>query len=888
MVKPGTRLGPYEIAAPLGAGGMGEVYRAVDSRLGRDVALKVLPAEFSANSQLRARLDREARTISSLNHPNICTLYDVGREGDRDYLVMEFLDGETLADRIARGPLRVDDALRIAIEIADALDKAHRAGIIHRDLKPGNIMLTKSGAKLLDFGLAKPGRGAISAVSPHSATVQMESKPLTDAGSIVGTFQYMAPEQIESGEADARSDIFAFGATLYEMLTGRRAFEAQSRASLIAKILEHEPPPISSIQPMTPPSLDRVVRTCLAKDRDDRFQTAHDLMLELRWIRDERSSPNLATPVMQQRAQREKLGWILAASILAAAIGVAVWSRLHAPRFFDHAVEATILPPRGGHFVFSGDSGSSPVISPDGRSIAMSGINSDGKRLLFLRSLNESEPRAIEHTEEAIYPFWSPDGRALGFFANGKLKSVNVADGVTSIIADAPDPRGGSWSEENVIVFEPFTREGLSRVAATGGAVTRLTTPAGGMTTHRFPQFLPGGKAFLYLEASHNDPHSPKTAIHFRTLDGKIDRVVMNTLANVVYAAGKLLYIRDNTLFAQPFDSKSGTLSRDAIALAKNVRYDLSTWHSPFDARDGVLTYQGGGDFVGTRVLSYDREGNVASTITDYGPYYDLSLSPDGKHLAVAIGDPHADIWIQDLVRGTRTRITFEKTASIVPVWSQDGSAIYYSSGESPQVTTDVMRRNANGTGAPQLVAHFAPPAIAECDGVTPDGKFLLVTLAHARSNVAPLQIVIVSVAGNAPMRELAGGANMSAYTPRLSPDGRWIAYVSTESGREEVYVVPFDGTSGKWQISNAGGHYPAWAPDGSHLYFFTLDMVLSEVDVKSSGGAIDFSTPRALFRVEMNQVTTSGYAVAPDGHFLINGGQSSEPPLSVLVNWNH
>jgi serine/threonine protein kinase len=888
VVTPGTRLGPYEIAARIGAGGMGEVYRAVDTRLGRDVALKVLPAEFSASSQLRARLDREARTISSLNHPNICTLYDVGREGERDYLVMEFLDGESLADRIARGPIRVEEALRIAIEISGALDKAHRAGIIHRDLKPGNIMLTKSGAKLLDFGLAKPGSGAISLVSPHSATVQKESKPLTDAGSIVGTFQYMAPEQIESGEADARSDIFAFGATLYEMLTGRRAFEAQSRASLIAKILEHEPPPISSIQPMTPPALDRVVRTCLAKDREDRFQTAHDLMLELRWIREERSSPSLPAPFVQRRARRERLAWSVAAAILAAAIGVVVWSQLRTPRFYQHAVEATILPPRGGHFVFSGDSGSSPVISPDGRKIAMSGIDGDGKRLLFVRSLDESEPRAIEHTEEAIFPFWSPDGRALGFFAKEKLKTVNVADGVMSTVADAPDPRGGSWSEDNVIIFEPQTREGIARVAATGGAVTRLTTPAGGMTTHRFPQFLPGGRAFLYLEATHNDPHSPKTALRFRTLDGKIDRVVMNTLANVAYAAGKLLYVRDNTLFAQPFDAKSGTLSGESIALAKNVRYDIATWHSPFDARDGLLTYQGGGNFAGTRLLLYDHDGKAASTIADYGAYYDISLSPDAKRLAVSIGAPHSDIWIQDLVRGTRTRLTFEKTASLMPVWSHDGSMIYYSSGESAPLPNDVMRRNANGTGAPQLVAHFAPPAIVECDGVTPDGKWLLVTLAHARSNVAPLEIVIVSAAGNAPMRELAGGTNISAYTPRLSPDGRWIAYVSTESGREEVYVVPFDGTSGKWQISNAGGHYPAWAPDGSHLYFFTQDMVLSEVDVKSLGGAIDFSTPRALFRAEMNLVSTSGYAVAPDGHFLVNGGQSSEPPLGVLVNWNH
>jgi Tol biopolymer transport system component/predicted Ser/Thr protein kinase len=881
-LPPGTRLGPYEIAAPIGAGGMGEVYRASDTRLSRDVAIKVLPAEFARDAQLRARFEREARAISSLNHPNICMLFDVGTQNDVEYLVMEYLDGEPLTERLARGPLPLSDVLRHGIEIADALDKAHRTGIIHRDLKPGNVILTRSGSKLLDFGLAKAMDAAlVASTSPHSITALLPNEPLTAEGTLVGTFCYMAPEQVEYGRSDARTDIFAFGCMLYEMLTGRRAFNAASRAGMIAQIIASEPPPISTLRPMTPAPLDRVVRTCLAKNPDDRFQTAHDVMLALQWIRDEQTNPSAALPVAGARGPmwRERAAWAAALVLaIAAAAGIAMWSRREIDSLRQPVV-ASIGPPRGLRFVFTGDYAGSPVLSHDGRRVAFVAVSPEGKRTLWVRALDAAEPREIDNSDDAMFPFWSPDNRSLAFFAHGKLKTVDAAGGVPIVVTDAPNARGGTWSEDNVIVFTPETRAGLVRVNASGGTPVALTTPGGGITTHRWPLFLPGGKSFLYLAANHFVPASRATALHIRSLDGRTDHVVTQTLANVAYVDGRLLMLRDSTLVSQPFDVRRGLLTGSATTIAQNVRFDSSTWHGVFDAAGRTLIYQPGGTLSGTHLVWFGSDGKNLGTLGEVAKYYDLKLSPDGHRLVTNAGEPRADIWVIDAQRDVRTRLTFEGSMNEAPVWSHDGTEIIYAARDKPEERAAIYRRRADGNGPRQLVARLAGDA--DPGSVSPDGHWVAVSLWQ---NPAAPQIWAVPLgAGEQPRAIIAG--DFAAHDPRISPDGNWLAYTSNESGRDEIYVVPFLGTGGKWQVTTTGGHSARWSPDGAHLDYLTADNTLTEVDVQTASTfAITATRPR--YRLDVNPVSSSDYDLAPDGRVIANGGEADPSPVTVVANW--
>jgi len=878
----GTRLGPYEIAASIGAGGMGEVYRASDTRLDRDVAIKVLPAEFAKDAQLRARFEREARAISSLNHPNICMLFDVGQQNNIEYLVMEYLDGEPLTERLSRGPLPVRDVLRHGIEIADALDKAHRTGIIHRDLKPGNVILTRSGAKLLDFGLAKAMDAAlIASTSTQSATILLPDEPLTAEGTLVGTFCYMAPEQVEYGRSDARTDIFAFGCMLYEMVTGRRAFNAASRAGMIAQIIAADPPPIATVRPMTPSSLERVVRTCLAKNPDDRFQTAHDVMLALQWIRDEQTNPS--SPMLiagaQRRTIRERVIWALALVLaIVAAAGIATWARNRIATL-DRPMIAAIVPPPGLRFVFTGDYAGSPVLSNDGRRVAFVAVSPEGKRTLWVRSLDSADPREIDSSDDAMFPFWSPDGRSLGFFAHGKLKTVDTSGGVPIAIADAPDARGGSWSDQNVIVFSPETRAGLYRVAANGGAVTALTKPSGGMTTNRWPLFLPGGNSFLYLAANHFDQGSRATALHIRSLDGRTDRVVTQTLTNAAYVDDRLLMLREGSLVTQPFDAGRGVLTGAPSIVVQNVRFDASTWHGVFDAAGRTLIYQPGGTQTGTHLVLFSRDGKNLGTLGEVARYYDLKLSPDGHRLVTNAGEPRADIWVIDVDRDVRTRLTFEGSMNEAPVWSPDGSEIIYAARDAPNERASIYRRRADGNGPRQLVARLSGDA--DPGSVSPDGRWVAVSL---WTNPAAPQIWAVPlVAGEQPRPVIAG--KFAAHDPRISPDGRWLAYTSNESGRDEIYVIPFLGTGGKWQVTTGGGHSARWSPDGAHLDYLTADNTLTEVDVQTRGGfAVTATRPR--YRLDVNPVSSSDYDLAADGRVIANGGEADPSPLTVVANW--
>src|ERR1700680_4271998 len=562
-LAPGTRLGPYEIAAPLGAGGMGEVYRARDTRLERTVAIKILSSHLSDDATLRQRFEREAKAISSLNHPHICVLHDVGHQGDTDFLVMEYLEGETLAARLEKGPLPLDQVLRYAIEIADALDRAHRQGVVHRDLKPGNIMLTKSGAKLLDFGLAKAtvplAEGATLAAAATRTT------PVTQQGTIVGTFQYMSPEQVEGNQLDGRSDIFSFGAVLYEMLTGKRAFEGKSQLGVASAILEKEPPPLSSVMPMTPPALDRVVRTCLAKNPDERFQSAHDLKLQLEWIREAGSQAGVPALTQTRRSGRPTIATLLLS------VGFVLLLAAFAALYFFHRVpsQADLM-----RLTIAGPDktlmGYSLAISPDGKSVVFE-ASSEGKDSLWIRPLDSLKAHALNGTEEGTLPFWSPDSRAIGFFAEGKLKKIEVSSGAVQVLCSAADARGGTWNPGGTILFSPDSVSPLFQVSADGGSATQVTKNDSslGEISHRWPVFLPDSRHFLFFTRTTGKESEP---VYVGSLDGPERKRLLESSSGVAYAPpGYLLFVRGRTLFAQPFDAGKMQLAGDPMPLAAGV-----------------------------------------------------------------------------------------------------------------------------------------------------------------------------------------------------------------------------------------------------------------------------------------------------------------------------
>jgi eukaryotic-like serine/threonine-protein kinase len=884
-LPPGTRLGPYEILAPLGAGGMGEVYRARDTRLDRMVALKVLPAHLADNEELRQRLDREARTISQLSHPHICALYDVGHQDGVDFLVMEYLEGEMLSDRLARGPLPSEQVLRYGIQITDALDKAHRQGIVHRDLKPGNVMITKSGVKLLDFGLAKlRAAGPGGSFSAASVLPTRTDASLTAQGTIIGTFQYMAPEQLEGREADARSDIFALGAVLYEMATGKKAFSGKSQASLIAAILDRTPPPISTIQPMTPPALDRIVKTCLEKDPEDRWQTAHDVMLELKWIAEGGSQAGLPAPVVARRRSRERLAWIVAGVLAASTIALAILE-LRRPRSARAVVRSIVLPPGKTTFSFV-SGGAGPVkISPDGRQLAFVASESGGKRQLWIRPLESLMARSLPATEGATYPFWSPDSRSVGFFADGKLKKIEVAGGPPLSICDAPDARGGSWSRDGIILFEPQFREPLHRVVATGGkpvAVTKFDASRR-ETTHRWPFFLPDGRRFLFFSGSHSTgAESELDAIFVGSLDGEKPKLLVNARSNGAYAAGHLLFVRQKTLLAQPFDPKSLKLSGDAFPIAEKVQDDPGFFNAVFSVSDeGTLAYQEAGGTTGLSELAWlDRSGKKIDVLGEPADYYGPSISPDGRRVAVGVGDP-GDIWVYDVARRVRTRLTFAGGDDFASTWSPDGTRVAFSSQRSG--SGDLYAKVASGTGADELLSSskiFKVP-----NSWSPDGRYLAY-IAFQGAPGSKADLWLLSLADRKPSPLLR--TEFDEVAAAFSPDGRWLAYASNESGRFEIYVQPFPGPGGKWQVSTAGGLHPRWRRDEKELFYFAPDGKVMAAEI-GPGAAFEAGTPKALFATPFKDVPGAPYDVSSDGQrFLLNRpiGEETAPPITLVQNW--
>jgi eukaryotic-like serine/threonine-protein kinase len=880
-LAPGTKLGPYEIGVPLGAGGMAEVYRAKDTRLDRSVAIKILPAQFSADPVRKQRFEREAKTISSLNHPHICVLYDVGHQDGTDYLVMECVEGETLAKRLEKGPLPLEQVLKYGAQIADALDKAHRCGVVHRDLKPGNIMLTPTGVKLLDFGLAKP---AVPLLTGATLTAMTPCSPMTEEGTIVGTFQYMSPEQIEGKEVDGRSDIFSLGAVLYEMLTGKHAFEGRSQLSVASAILEKEPEPISSFKPMTPPNLDHAIRSCLAKGPEERWQTARDLALELKWIAEGGSQAG-ALPAAQGRFQ-SWLGWGAAgiAAVLALIFGLAYIQRAPAPQ---RVIRSYILPPQKTSFASIGIVGGPPTISPDGLHIVFAATDESGKHQLWVQQLDSVSAQPLPGTENGTWPFWSPDSHSIGFFADGKLKKIEASGGPTETLCDAPSGRGGTWAPDGTILFNPSVVSPLYRVSEGGGtpiAVTKLDDSRH-ESSHRWPYFFPDGQDFVFFA------RGDQTGIYAAKLGSSQTKFLLATESNAAYASpGYLLFWRDGSLMAQPFDARHLELTGKPIPLAGHVLYSGGQSFGVFSvSQNGMLVLQSG-ETSGTQVAWFDRNGKQLSVIgAENGVLFGPRLSPDGNRLAVGVSDfqrRQTDIWLHDLSRGIRTRFTFESTGArraINPVWSPDGKQIAFVAHRQDHL--DIIAKSSSGAGGETILLEDASDK--DPRSWSPDGRFL----AYDRVDRNPdprRQIWILP---------LSGDRKPFAFLPSLfregsaefSPDGQWMAYTSDESGSFQIYVASFPGAQTKSQVSVSGGLEPAWRADGKELFYLDLSGRLMAVDVKPTAGKLELGPPRMLFQTHAQSPGIRPYDFSRGAdRFVITSTSDVNPsPFTLVVNWD-
>lgn len=889
----GTKLGPYEIQTPLGAGGMGEVYRARDTRLGRDVAIKVLPSHLSSNPELKERFQREARAVSSLNHPNICTLHDVGQQDGVDFLVMEYLEGETLQQRLVRGALPLKQVLEYGIQVAEALDRAHQAGIAHRDLKPGNIVLTKSGAKLLDFGLAKPvaalvaGVGATGSLTPSTPTLTValmtsQPDPLTREGTVVGTFQYLAPEVLQGKDADARSDIFALGAVLHEMICGKPAFGGKSQLSVMTAILEKEPERI----PQVPSPLEHVVHTCLAKDPVERWQSAREVARELRWAGQISVEPHAGA-----RATRMFLGLWAAIAVTVATVIVAATYYTTRPAPGSRLL-LSVIPPTGVFPDTWGRNGP-PQISPDGQTLAFVGCKSEtasrsiaGNRdcSIWLQSLRSTEARGIAGTSGGYGPFWSPDGRNIGFFADGKLKRIAADGGPVQIVCNAEDGRGGSWGSKGTIIFAATRGSPIFRVTVEGGTPVAITSsrPAlnlADLGSHRWPYFLPDGEHFLYLNAPAG-ACSDGDEIHFASLASKRDVTLMQACTSVAFADGHLIYWRDGNLVGQRFDPRRGIVSGAPVAIVEHAAFDSSFGFSPFSASDdGKLLYVAGQGPVGAQLVWYDRTGKVLGTLGDATAYSSVAISPDG--LRVIADTQQQRILLLDS-RGTRTLVTLSGHFGPFPTWSADGRYVYFTAAASGAY--GIFAIATDGSGAQRTLVTFSKgqPGAAFL-AASPDGKYLAYA---ALDSTGKLSLYTLELAQDAKPRSfLPPTANGSA--PAFSPDGKWLAYESTQSGKNEVYIAPFPDGGAQYQVSTNGGERPAWSHTGKEM-FYRENLRLMSVKVSTAGRKVELGTPTPLFEVAARNLNGRWYAVSPDGRFLINTSPASAQTqrFDLVFNW--
>jgi eukaryotic-like serine/threonine-protein kinase len=896
-IEAGSKLGPYEILSPIGAGGMGEVFKARDTRLDREVAIKVLPDTFARDEQFLQRFEREAKTISSLNHPNICVLHDIGEQDGHRYLVMELIDGESLADRLAKGPLPIDQAIRLGGQVAQALDKAHRQGIVHRDLKPGNVMITKTGAKLLDFGLAKTSdavlfgsrraSGETAGGTSHDQPTQQ--KPLTQEGTILGTFQYMAPEQLEGTEADVRTDIFALGALLYEMATGQKAFSGKSRASLIASILDHQPPTISSVRPMTPPAFDHLVRRCLEKDPEDRWQSAHDVASELRWIGEAGSQAGVAAPVTMRRKTRERTAWALAAVMFALLAALAFVHFRPTNEIVTPAL-SSLLPPAGLQFSFSGLNVTSLAVSPDGKKVAFPAPDENGQTQLYIRFLDILEPRRLGGTTGATNPFWSPDSRFVAFFADGKLKKVDINGAPPLTVTTASGGRSGSWNGEGVIIFSPSPTEPIHRVAATGGESVPVTKidASRGETTHRWAHFLPDGKHFLFLAGSHSaGGEIESNAVYAASLDSVDDRkIVVHARSNAVWANGHILYLRDRILVAQPFDATTLETVGEAVPIAEGIAYATDWFGGAFSASgNGVLVYATGAADDRLQLTWLDRKGVELGTVGRPSNSSRPILSPDDTRAAMEIDDPNgsSDLWLVDLERDVTSRFTFEEQREMNPAWSPDGTTIAYGAGivDPNGIRAALKLKATSGSGEPEMLWEASGPAAVR--GWAADGRHLLIS-ARASIQGGANDLFVIDLEGDRTPRELLA-REFDEPGGYLSPDGRWLAFVSNESGQYQLYVTSFPEARGKWQVSREGTFQGGGAWRGNEIFYKGPAGRIDVARVEERGDSLAISNPVTLFenlRIDSFDVSHDGQRIL--ANLLPEQGESQ--PMTMVTNW--
>jgi Tol biopolymer transport system component len=883
----GTKLGRYEIRSKLGAGGMGEVYQGRDTQLGRDVAVKVLPTTVSTDSDRLRRFEQEACAASALNHPNILIVHDIGAHDGTTYIVSELLEGETLRKRISGMALGQRRAVDYALQIANGLAAAHEKGIIHRDLKPDNIFITNDGrVKILDFGLAKLTQFDGSQSQTDVPTRRVDTNP----GVVMGTVGYMSPEQLKGRAVDPRSDIFAFGAILYEMLSGRRAFHGESAAETMSAILKEDPPELSDTNKSVSPALERLVSHCLEKNPEARFHSARDVAFALEAlsgsaaVTNERTTAQSFVPAIF--AVRRWLVWALVAIGLLL-LAIVAWTYLHRQRTDAGPIESMrfiIALPEKAQII------GPPTISPDGRFVVFRLNTDDGKELLWIRALGSLQARPLVGTDGAAQPFWSPDSHAVGFFANGKLKRIDVSGGAVQTICDAPSNYSGAWSPNGTIVFSRGVTSGLYRVPASGGTPVQLTTvdASNNEIEHIWPYFLPDGRHFLFLVRNAQPENS---AVYVGTLDSKNTTRLLQAHSSVAYAPpGYVLFIWENTLMAQGFDADTLELKGDAFPVAEHTVRNPINGRAMFSISEtGVLMLRPG-NINNTQFIWFDRTGKQLSALTAAGGYNAPALSPDEKKVAFTRSDPQTgaapDVWLIDLERGTQIRFTTDPAADSFPAWSPSGDRIVFLSTRNG--ATGIYQKPSNGASPEELLVSSAE--LKYNPQWSPDGQSIIYSQINSKTNS---DLYLLSLRGERKPTSLLQTTFIEAQA-RFSPNGRWIAYTSNETGQFQVYVQSFPATGAKLAISIDGGSQPQWRADGKELYYYTPGRKLMAVEVNGDGSTFKVGEARALFEVRVFAIDQSFpgngyYTVTHDGRRFLVSSLPEAPErqqINVIVNW--
>ncbi len=882
----GTTLSNFKINFKLGEGGMGEVWRAEDTKLGRQVALKLLPGDFEADPDRHARFEREARLLASLNHPNIATLYGLEHLDGRHALIMELVEGDDLSERIASGPLPAAEAIQIGLQIAEALEAAHEQGIVHRDLKPANIKVCADGSvKVLDFGLAKAWE---TKEDEHSLSLSPTlTRHATAAGVILGTAAYMSPEQARGQAVDRRSDIWAFGVVLWEMLTGSKTYEGETITDIIAAVITREPS-WEDLPNTTPRRLSTLLRRCLDKDPRQRLQAIGEARIELAAMvsgveTEESSAATASSPPKSGRL------WQSAALILLLTSLFAGWFAVRSPKAPRQVVKASLNLPEGVSFSLDQASPGPVAVSPDGRYLVFSVIDESGATLLWIRGVGDAQSRPLAGTNGARYPFWSPDSRQVGFFSgDGQLRKVDAVGGPPVTICEAANGKGGSWNDDGRILFAPAHDSGIQMVSSGGGEITTLTELAEGVSSHRFPTWLPDGR-FLFVARSTAGVQEDRIRLASPRLPGSSEdpgssEELLRASSNVVVTANHLLFLREGTLMAQPFDAQKTKLIGDPVAVVDDVLFLAGARCGVFSAsKNGLLIYMEGYVQRHSELVWMDRDGREESHLGGGIYHRDLTLSRDGRFVAVAIIDEVAgssDLWIYNVNRGLKTRFTFDPAMDWFPVWSPDGSSIAFASNSTRDMS--IFRKSTGGSTAREPVFEIEGTNVAP-EAWTPDGQTIVFVRADRGGS---FDIWSLPLAGGEPVPLVATSFNEEM--PALSPDGRWLAYVSVESGRREVYVTTFPEPARRWQVSTGGGTCPRWSHQGDEIYVLTLDgtLLAFEIDVSDEGFTV--GKAQQLFSWNSPQVLGHPYDVAPDGRFLVNrsSGLSESFPLNLVLNW--